>query len=504
MGNSEWSPTGGNGGSITYAGAPSGGDDSATIQAIINAVNAAGGGVVQLQAGTYKANLTMKSRVTVKGPDDPWTTWGYNASPFNYVTTTIKPFTSGTDIANFPTTCVAAQLANVLLFGDGAEIGVNLPATTNRNGNKLTNVYVNSASVGIYCGAAETRMEKILVLLCGSDGIQIDGLDCWLNEASVGYNSGNGIVVGSTGASNANVLRGRQWDVYLNTLDGIQLNGDAHRLSQIQSNQNNRRGLAFLTCTATVIQGFNGYDNGREYDGATHTTRYPDVNFAHPTASNTGCGIDGGKIYTDDGKQSYGVTNSEVAVSFPLLANIAFAGTYASGSNAADGRVHPLSNFCTANCNLVPNSIVPQAGEPGIIFRPNGVADQFQWTDGSLAAWGGVAANGSLYTKLVTLTYSATITMDASAGNTQKVVVTDANAITVAAPTNPPSSSNSQRLVLQVLNSSGGAMGAITWNAAFKFAGYTWTNPANGNKRQAVFEWNGLNWVCQGISAADF
>jgi len=100
--------------------------------------------------------------------------------------------------------------------------------------------------------------------------------------------------------------------------------------------------------------------------------------------------------------------------------------------------------------------------------------------------------------------YSASITPDAGLAPWQTITVTNGTAFTINAPTNPPSASQAAELTIEVLNSSGGAMGAITWNASFVFAGSTWANPASTKKRFARFEWNGLAWVCTGFSTADY
>jgi len=110
----------------------------------------------------------------------------------------------------------------------------------------------------------------------------------------------------------------------------------------------------------------------------------------------------------------------------------------------------------------------------------------------------------------VAVTEAATITLDAAAGNWQTITATDGTAFTLAAPINPPSSLNYhekslvQALTVEVTNTSGGAMGVITWNGAFVFAGQTWTNPATSKSRFATFQWNGVNWICSAIAAADY
>lgn len=101
-------------------------------------------------------------------------------------------------------------------------------------------------------------------------------------------------------------------------------------------------------------------------------------------------------------------------------------------------------------------------------------------------------------------TYSASITPNAYNGNWQRITVTDGNAFTINAPINPPNSSHNQELTIEIVNSSGGVMGVITWDGAFVFAGVTWANPASTKKRFARFEWNGAAWICTGFSTADY
>lgn len=101
-------------------------------------------------------------------------------------------------------------------------------------------------------------------------------------------------------------------------------------------------------------------------------------------------------------------------------------------------------------------------------------------------------------------TYSASITPNAALGIWQQIIVTNGTAFTINAPTNAPTASQTQELTIEVLNSSGGAMGVITWNAAFVFAGLVWANPANTKKRRVTFRWNGTNWIATSISSADY
>lgn len=107
-----------------------------------------------------------------------------------------------------------------------------------------------------------------------------------------------------------------------------------------------------------------------------------------------------------------------------------------------------------------------------------------------------------------TATGGGTVTIDASAGPWITVTVTDNNAYTFAL-TGTPSSGQTTELTIEALNSSGGAMGAITWGSGFGQltaggpAG-TWANPANTKKRNVKLQWNGAKMIPQSISSADY
>lgn len=105
---------------------------------------------------------------------------------------------------------------------------------------------------------------------------------------------------------------------------------------------------------------------------------------------------------------------------------------------------------------------------------------------------------GPLARSQTNITYSASMTPDASAGELQVITVTNNSAMTINAPTNP---TTNQFLTIRVANTSGGAMGVITWNGAFKIAG--WTNPATGFSRMVTFYYNSVAWIQVSVSAQD-
>jgi hypothetical protein len=130
--------------------------------------------------------------------------------------------------------------------------------------------------------------------------------------------------------------------------------------------------------------------------------------------------------------------------------------------------------------------------------------------NGDLTATGTITGSGSqvLGTRqiqpLITVTYGAAPVIDASLGNLFVMTITDGNAIVVAAPTNPPAVAGQGQLIwFTVRNASGGAHGALTWNAVFKTQATAFSAVATGFSRTVCFRWNGTNWVEMVRTAAD-
>ncbi len=116
--------------------------------------------------------------------------------------------------------------------------------------------------------------------------------------------------------------------------------------------------------------------------------------------------------------------------------------------------------------------------------------------------YGGRASVG-LFT---TLTYSTTVNVDASRGNTFFLTVTNTSAFRMAAPLHPPNGSY-QQVTFDIYNNSGGTMGAIHWTPGangYRLAG-AFTNPANGHHRTITFQFNASNgnWYEISRAAAD-
>jgi hypothetical protein len=89
----------------------------------------------------------------------------------------------------------------------------------------------------------------------------------------------------------------------------------------------------------------------------------------------------------------------------------------------------------------------------------------------------------------VTVPYSAAMVFEASLGNEFEVTATNGTAFSISNPTDPV---DGQRITLRIINTSGGALGAVTFGTQYKMS--TWTQPATGFNRSVDLEYNGTNW----------
>jgi hypothetical protein len=118
------------------------------------------------------------------------------------------------------------------------------------------------------------------------------------------------------------------------------------------------------------------------------------------------------------------------------------------------------------------------------------------WGRGNLGFGLNNFTNGTMQAQTgapVVLTYSASITPDASMGEYFTLNVTNGTAFTINYPTNL---GYGQRLTLDITNSSGGAMGTVTFNASYFLAGAL-TQAATGHHRVISFQNDGLTGLVE-------
>lgn len=97
------------------------------------------------------------------------------------------------------------------------------------------------------------------------------------------------------------------------------------------------------------------------------------------------------------------------------------------------------------------------------------------------------------------ITYSASMTPNPFLGSVQSITATNATAFTINAPTS--GAIGGQTITIVIRNTSGGALGVATFNAIFKMT--AWAQPATGFNRSITFMFDGTNWVESTRAASD-
>lgn len=122
---------------------------------------------------------------------------------------------------------------------------------------------------------------------------------------------------------------------------------------------------------------------------------------------------------------------------------------------------------------------------------------------GSMTIDGGYTGDGTGFDiasrrKSGALAYSANVDVDLTKGDELTVTVTNGTAFTIGNPYTPIIG---QIFRLTIRNTSGGALGAITWGTAYKLS--TWASPATGYSRSIAFRWDGTNAIEVSRTPAD-
>jgi hypothetical protein len=132
----------------------------------------------------------------------------------------------------------------------------------------------------------------------------------------------------------------------------------------------------------------------------------------------------------------------------------------------------------------------PDADEGGVAGL---VDDNWDLLDPLLAGGGGGGGGGATST-LTDLSFpgaGGAVSVNMLTDSSFRLTVTDTTGFTINSPSN---SARGDRLLLVIKNSSGGAMGTITWGGSFKLAG-TFINPASTKQRLIEYIYDGTNWL---------
>lgn len=289
-------------------------------------------------------------------------------------------------------------------------------------------------------------------------------------------------------------------------------------LDQVRSEQ----GAEGFYCTPADNAGDNGYITTTQFINCYINNNTRNVYFSPALSSRCVTFIGGGienatgaaeQMYVNKLRQlTFVGTYFENASTIPAVrfadgAGVTFIGCYfnnTGGVNMATGEANfhgcqfvtstdvitgatPNSKISLFNCSL------PSSG--------NSATTDFLQFNAVNTDYNGVSYKayfGNISIGLIDDGYSASITPNLRFGNTLRYTVNNTSAFTFNAPTNAVKGTP---LSIILKNTSGGAMGAITWNAVFKVP--TLTLPATGFNRTYDFVYDGTNWIFLRQTAAD-
>jgi hypothetical protein len=408
---------------------PSGSDDTTTVQGAINDAYAAGGGVVYMRYGTFviTSTITLKPGVVLRGA-------GVN-SILSYTGTGVALSASGASQPEVWNT----RLSEFKLTTSTGTVGVDVKDIAHFT---IDDVYVTGfSSSGIHLYGTAVTGSCINVYIH----------DCWILE-----NTGHGILIDTV--NNVNQIAIHHSRIQGNGKTGISMEASGSGISIVGCDIEGNGGG---TPVAEIY--LNGGNQGILIAGCwfESSAAIPAI-IAADTVACGGITIHGNRISAATTITNAVVLGVSQFVTGVVINGNTFTGTYTNAISAAaviGGHFGPNKCF---------NSIVHVANVG--------------------ASTTGLRIDREV--NRIALTYSASMTPDATLGDNQDITVTDTSAFTINAPTN---SWDGAIMALTIRNTSGDAAGAATWNAVFKMS--TWTNPANGQSRSITFKYNGTNWV---------
>jgi hypothetical protein len=177
---------------------------------------------------------------------------------------------------------------------------------------------------------------------------------------------------------------------------------------------------------------------------------------------------------------------------------------YAKNAILEDNTVEPSGGFWN---NYPTDPATYDADWKGIRCTANSLYTEIRSQRWSYPAWNGSedhriasAGQAQLYQpkNSAAVAYSANVSFYMSDGEYFTVTVTDGNAFAILYPYVNVAASQFPaqagcRLTIQIKNTSGGAMGVITWDVAYKMA--AWANPADGYNKSISFVLMGSYWT---------
>jgi len=128
-------------------------------------------------------------------------------------------------------------------------------------------------------------------------------------------------------------------------------------------------------------------------------------------------------------------------------------------------------------------------------------------TNGIVTLFDGVRGGGNYVVQSPAYVSASPLVIDVTRGNWVRLTVTDAVAYSFGVPlfgtAAMPALQLGFELLITIRNTSGGALGAGTFNAIFKTVAGAIPAIATGFNRTFGFVWDGTNWIETEVPAAD-
>lgn len=509
-------------------------DDSTEIQAAINAVGAAGGGVLHFDSKVYAiaTGLTcVYDNVLLQGAGQ-----GY---------TTSRPVTQ--DYLSAATTLLWTGAAG----GTVLTIGPTPSSTFSLIGGGVIGIFIEGdllAAIGLLLRSVNNAMFDIVIEDCTTVGLDLQVESTIAGGPGTQSNWFRRVVVIQQDATSGICVR----------LDGntvVGFNTSLNIFGNLTLLHRDGVALQLRNCDGNVFQFVrifrhaSGTAKGvtlQASNTANDYTRHNTFMFLQPNAGGvTAQGTaTGSNASTNNVCLSYSLDNSSVLPTVEFGASFSYSTTFGRmRQDRADGnallQIIRSSNTAGQQIGKVEWLAYDNAGTPAEIVYANidalnrtvtagatdGTIRLFTMNAGTTTAQllasngvligasptgsylgvGSVNAasdyykNGANLTAREVVTYSASMTPNQRNGHAHTITITNGTAFTINNPTN---SVDGDIVRITLRNTSGGAHGVITWGAGYKMAGAL-AAIATANSRTVEFLYDGTNWVETFRSAAD-
>jgi hypothetical protein len=440
---------------------PSGGDDTAVLNAAIAAASAAGGGTVSLAEGTYLCgDVALKDNVRIEGVSSKSTILKAKTG----TVTAVLLGTSGDTVTD-------AVVTKLTIDGN------------NTGGVQCGGVQVTSGARILVNRVTFIDIYKSAVLLTGTPDSEVS--DCVLTNIGISETSSHHTVYFNNGSHRGRALR--------NTITGSRQMGVAVDSSdtpttdcEIGGNyvENTATTIGFEAigvtagCIRTKIRGnqcINSQDNGISISAAESIV----ANNVIDGTLNHGIGVLGNDcVITDNIVRNCGQDRPNAGTGYGGVRLDSVTNCVVTSNRLLDDQAphtmdYGIKEFGTAGGHIYDDNRIVGALTAQYLLLSDTTAQQL---DNRLA---------------VTQPYSASIGPDASTSVIKTVTVTNAVAFTIQNPTN---ASPGRQFSFVIVNSSGGAMGTITWGSKYQLS-QAFVNPSNGARVSISFFYDGTNWI---------